>query len=175
MFEMMRGKVAARAAAVVPATSVDLERAIRQEFHEMEIQRLHRYAEADEYDTGEILENLREDEVVLSRPYNEQNGFTTSAADKLLEKHGLYVDRNGSLYWNFVDQVLRAELEIVRRQIAAFRGNPRQRGFDRLFADIGAHNPPSSGGLTLRELIERYQNDPGRFAGAHSGASGCGG
>jgi integrase len=162
MFEMVKGKVVARAGARVPATSADLDRVIRQEFHEMEIQRLERYAEADEYDTEEILNNLREDEVVLSRPYNEQNGFVASTANKLLEKHGWYVDRNSSLYWNFVDQVLRAELEVVRRQIEAFRGNPRRPRSDRLFADIDAHNPPSSGGPTLRELIERYEADPGR-------------
>jgi Phage integrase SAM-like domain len=61
-----------------------------------------------------------------------------------------------------VEQVRRAELEQVRRSIEACRGNPREPTFDRLFADIDASKPPSSGGLTLRELIEGYQNDPGR-------------
>jgi integrase len=79
-----------------------------------------------------------------------------------LEKHNLYIDRNSPIYLKFVDQVLRAELERVRRSIEKFRGNPREPRFDRLFADIDADNPPSSRGLTLRELIERYQNDPGR-------------
>ena len=37
MFEALRGKVAANEAALVPASAVDLERIIRQEFHEMEI------------------------------------------------------------------------------------------------------------------------------------------
>jgi len=34
--------------------------------------------------------------------------------------------------------------------------------FDQLFADIDAYNPPSSSGLTLREVIERYEDDPAR-------------
>jgi len=71
MFEALRGRVVVAAAALAPASPVDLERIIRQEFHEMEIQRLQRYAEADEYDTEEILETLREDEAVLSRGINE--------------------------------------------------------------------------------------------------------
>jgi hypothetical protein len=163
MFEALRGKVAANVAALAPASTVDLERVMRQEFHQMEIERLQRYAEADEYDTEEILEGLREDEAVLSRGLNEATqGAMASTADKLLEKHGLYIGRSSSGYWNFLDQVLRAELERVRRAIEAYRGNPREPKFDRLFADIGAHNPPSSGGLTLGELIERYEKDPGR-------------
>jgi hypothetical protein len=85
-----------------------------------------------------------------------------SAADKLLEKHGLYVDRDGSGYKKFADQILHAELEIVRRSIHTYQGNPRQLRFDRLFADIDAYNPPSSSGLTLREVIERYEDDPAR-------------
>jgi integrase len=162
MFDAVRGKVTANVAALVPASTVDLERVIRREFHEMEMKRLQRYTEADKYDTQEILEVLREDEAVLSRGYNEETACMAAVADKLLEEHNLYVDRNSPIYLKFVDQVLRAELERVRRSIEKFRGNPREPRFDRLFADIDADNPPSSGGLTLRELIERYQNDPGR-------------
>jgi hypothetical protein len=120
------------------------------------------YAEVDEDDTKEILETLREDEAVLSRGYNEETACMAAAADKLLEKHNLYIDLNSLIYSKFVDQVLRAELERVRRSIQKFRGNPREPKFDPLFADIDADNPPSSGGLALRELIEQYQNDPGR-------------
>ena len=162
MFDALRGKPAARVAALVPASAVDLERAIRQEFHEMEIRRLESYQEANECDTEEILENLREDEVVLSRGYNEQTASMASTAEELLGKYNFYVDRSSLAYQKFVEQVIRAELERVRRSIEAYRGNPRERGFDRLFADIYADKPPSSGGLTLRELIDRYQNDPGR-------------
>lgn len=39
MFDALRGKMAAGLAAPVPASAVDLERAIRQEFDEMEIRR----------------------------------------------------------------------------------------------------------------------------------------
>lgn len=70
--------------------------------------------------------------------------------------------RAGSEYRKFVEQISRAELEKVRRSIEKHKGNPREPRFDRLFADIDADNPPSSGGLTLRELIERYEKDPGR-------------
>jgi hypothetical protein len=162
MFDAARGKAAASVAALVPASAVDLERVIRQEFHQMEVQRLQRYAEVDEYDTEEILATLREDEAVLSRGYNEETVGMAAAADKLLEKHNSYMDRNSPIYLKFVDQVLRAELERVRRSIEQFRGNPRKPRFDRLFADVDADRPPSLDGLTLRELIERYQNDPGR-------------
>jgi hypothetical protein len=48
MFDALRGKVAARVAALAPASTVDLEWVIRQEFHQMEIQRQQRYSEADE-------------------------------------------------------------------------------------------------------------------------------
>ena len=68
-------------------------------------------------------------------------GSMFSVADKLLEKHGLYVDRDGSGYKKFADQILGAELEIVRRSIHTYQGNPRQLRFDRLFADIDAYNP----------------------------------
>jgi integrase len=162
MFDAVRGKVSAKVAALIPASAVDLERIIRQEFHEMEVRRLQRDVEADEYDAEEILEILREDEAVLSRRYNEENGSIASTADDLLEKYGFYIDRGSSAYWEFVEQVRRAELERVRRSIEEYQGNPREPKFDRLFADIDASKPPSSGGLTLRELIERYQNDPGR-------------
>ncbi len=163
MFNAVRGKVAARVAALVPASEVDLRRVIRQEFHEMELQRLQRYAEADEYDTEEILETLREDEAILSRGVDEvTQPSLTSAAEKLLEKYKFYIERDSSVYWKFVDQISRAELEVIRRAIAAYRGSPRNPRFDRLFADVNADNPPSSGGLTLGELIERYESDPGR-------------
>lgn len=162
MFDTLRGKVAARVTSFVPASAIDLERVIRQEFHDIEVKRLRRFAETDEHDTEEILETLREDEAVLSRPYNEENCTIASTANELLGKYGFYIDRGSSAYWEFVEQVRRAELERVRRAIEAYRGNPRQPRFDRLFADIDASNPPSSGGLTLHELIERYQNDPAR-------------
>lgn len=163
MFEALRGKVAAKDAAPAPASTVDLERVIRQEFHQMEKQRLQGYSDADEYETEEILETLREDEAVLSRGVNEVTRCSmASTADNLLEKHGLYLDRDSAAYWKFVGQISRAELEIVRRAIEAYRGNPREPRFDRLFADIDVDNSPSSGGLTLRELIERYEKDPGR-------------
>lgn len=162
MFDAVRGEVSAKVAALIPASVVDLERIIRQEFHEMEVRRLQRHVEADEYDAEEILEILREDEAVLSRRYNEENGSIASTANELLEKYGFYIDRGSSAYGEFVEQVRRAELERVRRSIEEYQGNPREPKFDRLFADIDATKPPSSGGLTLRELIERYQNDPGR-------------
>jgi integrase len=163
MFEALRGKVAATVAALAPASSVDLERVIRQEFYQMEMQRLQRYSEADEYDTEEILETLREDEAILSRGYNEETGSSmASAADRLLEQHSFSLDRDSSAYRKFVEQISRAELERVRRAIETYKGNPRQSKFDRLFADIDADNPPSSGGLTLRRLIEDYEKDPGR-------------
>jgi DNA-directed RNA polymerase subunit F len=59
MFDAVRRKVAANVATLVPASEVDLKRVIRQEFHEMEMERLQRYAEVDEDDTKEILETLR--------------------------------------------------------------------------------------------------------------------
>jgi hypothetical protein len=59
MFDALRGKIAARVSELVPASTVDLERIIRREFHEMEMKRLQSYAEANEYDTQEILETLR--------------------------------------------------------------------------------------------------------------------
>jgi hypothetical protein len=83
MFEALRGRVVVAAAALAPASPVDLERIIRQEFHEMEIQRLQRYAEADEYDTEEILETLREDEAVLSRGINEVTQCSLTSVDLL--------------------------------------------------------------------------------------------
>src|ERR1700730_9261092 len=102
-------------------------------------------------------------------------GSMFSVADKLLEKHGLYVDRDGSGYKKFADQILGAELEIVRRSINIYQGNPRQLRFDRLFADIDADNPPSSSGLTLREVIERYEDDPARrgLTEKHAGVRNC--
>ena len=108
MFEALRGKVTAAVAGLVPASAVDLKRAIRQEFHEMEKQRRQNDdAEADDYNTNEVLEILREDEAVLSRPYNGENGSIASTADELLKKHGLWIDRGSSVYWDFVEQVRR--------------------------------------------------------------------
>jgi hypothetical protein len=99
MFDAVRGKVAARVAALVPASEVDLRRVIRQEFHEMELQRLQRYAEADAYDTEEILGTPREDEAVLSRGVDEvTQPSLTSAAEKLLEKYKFYIERDSSVY-----------------------------------------------------------------------------
>src|SRR6202011_5776628 len=66
MFEAQRGNVAAAAAALAPASPVDLERVVRQELYKMEQQRVQGYSEADEYDAEHILEVLREDEAVLS-------------------------------------------------------------------------------------------------------------
>lgn len=77
MFELMRGKVIASAATLSPTAPVDLERVIRQEFHEMEVQRVQRFAESDEYDSGEILEILREDEAYLSRELEERTEHST--------------------------------------------------------------------------------------------------
>src|ERR1700730_4783778 len=115
MFEAQRGNAAAAVAALAPASPVDLERVVRQELYKMEQQRAKGYSEADDYDAEDILEVLREDEAVLSRGVNEATqGSMFSAADKLLEKHGLYIDRDSSAYERFADQILRAELEIVR-------------------------------------------------------------
>jgi integrase len=162
MFEALRGKVIATVAALAPASAVDLDRIVRQEFYEMEIQRLNRISEADEHDTEDILEVLRVDEAILSSGYNASTSFAASTADELLKKNRLHIDQNSPEYWRFVDKVLRAELEIVQRSIEKVRGNPREPRFDRLFADIDVDNPPSSGGVTLRELIERYESDPAR-------------
>ena len=128
MFELMRGKVAASAVTTLfPASPVDLERAIQQEFHEMEILRQQRFVETDEHDREEILEILREDEAYLSRELREIIPHSViSRADNLLEKYGLYIDRNTRTYWKFVRQVHQAELEIVRRAIEAHRGNPEE-------------------------------------------------
>jgi hypothetical protein len=163
MFEALRGKVVATTSALARACAADLERVVRQEFYQMEQQRLRGYSEADEHDTGEILEALRDDEAVLSRGVNDvTRPSMASAADNLLQKHGFYLDRDSSEYRKFVEQISRAELGRVRRAIEKFKGNPREPRFDRLFADIDADNPPSSGGLTLRQLIEHYEKDPGR-------------
>src|ERR1700737_3548128 len=70
--------------------------------------------------------------------------------------------RGGSAYMKFADQILRAELEIVRRSIHTYKGNPRQPRFDRLFADIEADTPPSASALARREGSERSENDPAR-------------
>ena len=43
MFDAMGGKVVVSVAALAPASAVDLERLIRQEFYEMEMQRLEGY------------------------------------------------------------------------------------------------------------------------------------
>jgi hypothetical protein len=168
MFEALRGKVAAKDAALAPASTVDLERVIRQEFHQMETQRLQRFSEADEFDTEEILEVLREDEAVLSRGLDEATRCSiASTEDKLLEKHSLYIDRDSAAYWKFVDQVLRAELESVRRAVEVYRGNPRDPRFDRLFADIGADNPPSSG-ASRAILGSQHENHPDTAASPRS-------
>ena len=162
MFETHRANLASTPANLVPASLVDLERAVRQEFYEDERKRVQSFSEVDEYDVPEILDTLREDEVGLGNGLNETTHSMVLAANDLLVKRGLSIDRDSSAYGKLVENILRAELEGVRRAIQRFQGNPRQRRFDPLFCDIDADNPPSSGGLTLRELIEAYQNDPGR-------------
>ena len=71
MLDAVRGKVAGRVAALAPASTVELERVVRQELYRMEQQRVQVYSEADEYDAEDILEVLRVDEAVLSRGVNE--------------------------------------------------------------------------------------------------------
>lgn len=112
MFEALRGKVTATVAALAPASAVDLDRIVRQEFYEMEIQRLNRISEADEHDAEDILEVLRVDEAVLAGGYNASTSSVASTADELLKKNRLYVEQNSPEYWRFVDKVLRAELEL---------------------------------------------------------------
>lgn len=163
MFEAHRANLASTAADLVPASLVDLKRAVRQQFHEDERRRVRSFSEVDEYDIPEILETLREDEVGLGKGLNENTQYSMIlAANDLLAKRGLCIDRESAAYWKLVDDILRAKLEGVRRAIQWCRGNPRQRCVDPLFSDIDADNPPSSGGLTLRELIEAYENDPRR-------------
>ena len=112
MFEALRGKVTATVAALAPASAVDLDRIVRQEFYEMEIQCLNRISEADEHDAEDILEVLRVDEAVLAGGYNASTSSVASTANELLKKNRLYVEQNSPEYWRFVDKVLRAELEL---------------------------------------------------------------
>lgn len=103
MFESLRGKVTATVAALAPASAVDLDRIIRREFYEMEIQRQKRISEADQHDSDDILEVLREDEAILSGGYNASTSFAASTADELLKKNRLYIEQNSPEYWRFVD------------------------------------------------------------------------
>ena len=51
-----------------------------------------------------------------------------STAEQLLEKYDFYVDRDSLAHQKLVEQVIRAELAIVRRAIEAHRGNTRSVG-----------------------------------------------
>ena len=117
-------------------------------------------------DIDEIIEILNEDEAVLSGGLNEttEPGMA-SIADKLLTRDGLSLDHDHQLFNKFLRQLLRAELESVRRARERYNGNLSEPCFDRLFAQVDADTPPTvkpTSGLTLRELIERLEGSPAR-------------
>ena len=60
---------------------------------------------------------------------------------------------------------MRAHLEHIQRARERYSGNPTEPVFDRMFSATSAEtSAPSTsiGGLTLRQLILGYENDPGR-------------
>jgi integrase len=87
-------------------------------------------------------------------------------ADELLAANGLTLDPCSDTYTRFLWLLIRAGLENMQRSRERYSGNPTEPVFDRMFATTGAETsaplPTSSGGLTLRELIERYEEDPAR-------------
>jgi hypothetical protein len=75
------------------------------------------------------------------------------------------LDPSSDTYTRFLWLLIRADLENIQRARERYGGNPTEPVFDRMFASSGAETSaplPSSSGLTLRQLIERYENDPGR-------------
>lgn len=167
VFETYRVRTAPYASVRVPASEADLERLVLQAFQASERENLTAFLQAPEEDFGEILSALRDDESVY------RGGLSPvilpslqKKADELLAANGLALDPSSDTHTRFLWLLIRAGLENIQRARERYGGNPTEPVFDRMFATTGAETwaplPTSSGGLTLRELIERYENDPAR-------------
>jgi len=166
IFETCRAKAGPAASDRVPASEADLERLVLQAFQASERQNLTTFLETPEEDYGEILSGLRDDESVY------RGGLSPvvlpclqKKADELLAANGLTLDPSSNTYTRFLWLLIRADLENIQRARERYSGNPTEPVFDRMFATSGAETSAplsSSGGLTLRELIERYEKDPAR-------------
>jgi integrase len=166
IFETCRAKAGPAASDRVPASEADLERLVLQAFQASERQNLTTFLKTPEEDYGEILSGLRDDESVY------RGGLSPvvlpclqKKADELLAANGLTLDPSSNTYTRFLWLLIRADLENIQRARERYSGNPTEPVFDRMFATSGAETSAplsSSGGLTLRELIERYEKDPAR-------------
>ncbi len=114
----------------------------------------------------ELVEHLNADEAALADP--QQDGWLASVqgdVDRLLGETGCTLDSSSPAYWRLTELVRRANLEAVRRARQRIFEPAAVGGFDRLFAEVSADRPPSQVqviGLTIRELIDRYNSDPAR-------------
>jgi hypothetical protein len=167
VFETYRVRTAPDASVRVPASEADLEHIVLQAFQASERQNLTAFLQTPEEDYEEILSVLRGDESAY------RGGLSPvilpslqKKADELLAANGLTLDLNSNTYSRFLWLLIRADLENIQRARERYSGNPTEPVFDRMFATTGAEisapSPSSSGGLTLRELIARYENDPAR-------------
>ena len=164
IFDAHRRKPGSGGRALVPASAADVARIVLQKFHDTESRRAADHSQSSPEDIDEIIEILNEDEAVLSGGLNEttEPGMG-SIADNLLTRYGLSLDHDHQLFGKFLRQLLRAELESVRRARERYNGNLSEPCFDPLFAQVDADTPPTvtpTSGLTLRELIE--QGSPAR-------------
>ena len=111
----------------------------------------------------EVIANLRSDELDLVE--GAEDAGVQQAVRRFLAGHQIEIHTGSPAWWRVAGLVQRAMLEHVRRRRARFQGEFNGRSFDTLFRNIVA--PDRTAGadqtdLTLGELIERYQRDPGR-------------
>jgi integrase len=165
-FETHRRRLGTGARALIPASPADLERIVLQAFYDEERRRAEDTSSIDNEDMREIFENLNIDEAVWSDGLNEvTEPYISPVADALLLRHGLSLDPYGQLYKQFMKQLLRANLESVRRARRRYKGDLSERHFDPLFAQVDPETPPAAtptSSLALRELIERFDGDRAR-------------
>ena len=166
VFDAHRQKPVCGGRVLVPASAADVERIVLQDFHDTK----QRWAEASlrvaPEDMEGIIEILNEDEAVWGNgPMKITEPSIVDSAEKLLTKHGLSLDHDERLYRKLLRQLLRSNLKTVRRARGRYKGNLSEPCFDRLFAKVDADTPPAGTpmiGLTLRELIERFEGAPAR-------------
>lgn len=86
----------------------------------------------------------------------------------VLARAGVRLDPQSDAYRLLRDLIRRAMVEDAARAEARYRGAIAEPTFDPAFANVqpvaptAPADPARPAGLTLRELIEKYENDPGR-------------
>jgi hypothetical protein len=110
-----------------------------------------------------------EDEANFLQSHQEDFGMQRSATE-LLAQHRLQANPGSVEWWHAVRLVQRALVELVRRERARLTGEIDERHFDDFFAGLNSTSPVPKPrvkpGLTLKELVDRYTNDPARHRSA---------